>query len=359
MTKRKVPGSTPKMNFRPNSEKEGKGTRPTAQPSSVKNVMLLLVQHICRRVLFVDTFYRVVFYLGMIFVVSVVMDFAPAPRSVAVSKDNFFNTYFVKIGWGWTLLLSLPFVSITSFVYCCGKREKVLRHVSRLATATLIWYFSTTAFNYIERIYGRCNVKDASLQSKSTCLRKGFYWQSVDISGHCFILMYSTLVLIEECRVVIGWEKIADLLRDESHIREQQESNYSNPLRVLNPTDFQHLANSYEKLTPYVRSLFISITVLCVIWDVMLFLTVLFYHSMLEKLLAGLTAVSVWYLTYYLLYPKVALFVSPGVGEFKYSERSIPAPPSLKQKRSSLTKNPSTINTFGKKQEEKNTSNNI
>uniref|UniRef100_A0A0A9X571 FIT family protein CG10671 n=2 Tax=Lygus hesperus TaxID=30085 RepID=A0A0A9X571_LYGHE len=309
-----------KMNFRPNADAEAsKGTKPTADRSSVADVLLSVFLFGCRKFLFVNTFYRVLYYLALTFLVSVVMDFAPAGKVIA-RKDSFLNKYFVKIGWGWTLLVALPFIYLTSFVHSCGNREKVIRSVSRLVVATVFWYVTTNFFVYVEAIYGRCNIKSAALQSKAACLGKGHFWSSVDISGHTFILIYSTLVLIEESRVINNWEGITDLLREESHTRSLDNGSLNmNPLRILDERDLNFLSTSYTQFTPYIKALFIAITGLTVIWEMMLWATVLYYHSMLEKFLAALIAVSLWYFTYYIWFPRNILISSPGEdGSFKY-----------------------------------------
>lgn len=348
-TKRKPTpsNSTSKLNFRPNLEKnEPKGTKPTADRSSVKNVILMMIQHVCRKLLFMDIKLRVFIYLGFIFFFSILADVLPVPKGLAstlsVSKGNILNTYFVKVGWGWTLLLGLPFCALTSFVYCCGKRDRILKHVSRFLISTFFWYFWTASYNYVESMFGRCNVKDMKMQSKPVCLGKGYYWQSVDISGHCFILLYSTLILIEECRVIIGWEGVADMIREEEYNRSKCEtnSNILSPLRNLSSDEFEKLKASYPKLTPYIRTLFILITCLIIIWDIMLVTTVLFYHNMLEKLIAALSAIITWYFTYYLWYSSPKLLPAlPGEGLFKYKDTKQTTIP-LKKKGSFVNKTP-------------------
>lgn len=342
--KKTVHSTSSRLNFRPFLEKnENRGTKPTAERPSVKNILLMMIQHLCRKLLFIDIHLRIATYLGFIFVFSILVDVLPMPRALSsigfASKENFLNKYFVKIGWGWTLLVGIPFNALTSFVYCCGKRKRVLKHLGRFAVATFFWYFWTNFYNYIENIFGRCNIKDIRYQTKPSCINKGYFWHSLDISGHCFILLYSTLVLIEECRVINCWEGISDLIREEEHSRSQGSTD-SSPLRTLSACEFERLKSSYPKLTPYIRSLFIIITCLVIIWDIMLITTVLFYHNMLEKLLAAITAVVTWYLTYYLWYVNPKILPSPpGDGLFKYRETKQQSVP-LKKKGSSTTKVP-------------------
>lgn len=50
-------------------------------------------------------------------------------------------------------------------------------------------------------------------------LKNGYFWNGFDISGHCFILIYSSLVMIEEAKAINGWERIKDYIRDEKYAR--------------------------------------------------------------------------------------------------------------------------------------------
>ena len=76
--------------------------------------------------------------------------------------------------------------------------------------------------------------------------------------------------------------------REEEHTRSLDNGSINmNPLRVLSEHDLTFLSNSYVQFTPYIRALFVAITGLVVIWETMLWATVIYYHSMLEKFLAG------------------------------------------------------------------------
>ena len=99
-------------------------------------------------------------------------------------SDHILNQYFVKLGWGWTLLLTGPFVVMTSITVCCGRRQRVIRQVLRLVVATLFWYCWTNFFLYIETNYGKCYVnKPGAFDTKRKCLEGGFFWHGLDISG--------------------------------------------------------------------------------------------------------------------------------------------------------------------------------
>ncbi|XP_054287497.1 acyl-coenzyme A diphosphatase FITM2-like [Macrosteles quadrilineatus] len=305
-----------------NSKWETKGTKPLPEPSSVSKVILMMILHVCRKIMFMDTRLKVAIYLASLFVISLLADVLPFPKTYFARKDNMFNVYFVKIAWGWTLVLSVPFVVLTSSTYCCGRKDKILKHLIRLGVATFNWFFWVHLFAYIESIVGRCNARGDRFQTKSACLEKGLFWQGFDISGHTFILIHSSLTLIEEARAIIGWDGIEDMLRNEEYSRTLTIKEVSsNPLRNLNTADLDTLKFNYEKYSPYVRGLFIAMTSITILWDVMLLSTMLYFHSMVEKFISGCIAILIWYFTYNFWYPtKGFLPYMPGEGAFKYRD---------------------------------------
>lgn len=209
-------------------------------------------------------------YLGSLFLISLIGDFSPYPRTYFARSDNLFNVYFVKMGWMWTLLFSTPFLLLTNLILGIGNREKIIKnHLLRLFIATGFWFIWTKFFNIIESSYGRCNVR--AYESKSNCLKAGNFWSGFDISGHAFILIYSSLVLIEEARPINGWDNIKEYLQNEEYNRKMRESApSSNPLKNLKNDELSTLKYLYYRYTPVIRLLFVGMTVLQVLWDVML-----------------------------------------------------------------------------------------
>lgn len=328
-------------NFRGNTDfrsDAGKGSKPTTPPASVAEVILTMIIHICKKSIFFDIRIKLAVYLGAIFLISLIADYTQVPKSYFSRSDNIFNQYFVKIGWFWTLVLTVPFSFMTSYTHCCGKRDRVIKgHLTRMAIATVFWYSWTTFFNYVEYSYGRCNNK--TLYTKPTCLKGGHFWSGFDISGHCFILIYSSLILIEEAKAIIGWDGIREFIRDEDYSRSINDKTLrSNPLRTLPAAEFSVLKESYTKFSPYVRGIFIAMTALQLLWDVMLFCTLIYYHIMVEKFISGLIAILTWYCTYVVWYKIPSLFpILPGEGVFKYNkDKTAPAAP-VARKRSLIT----------------------
>lgn len=345
MATRRRPIHVTNLNFRPNlnntNNVDSKGTKPTSDPSSVKEILMLMVLYLCKKSLFFDTKLKVGIYLGSLFIISLIADVLTIPKMYLSRSDNIFNKVFVKFAWGWNLILLVPFVLLTSLIYCCGNRQNIVKHhFSRLAVATLFWWLWTTLFNIIEASYGRCG--NQNFLNKSECLQNGHLWNGLDLSGHCFILIYGSLFIIEESRCIINWDSIKEYIRLEEHNRLTKETqNSTNPLRNLTDKQLNHVKYHYEKFTPYIRLLLVLIAVFQILWDIMLVCTMLYYHIMIEKFLGGAAAILTWFLTYHIWYPHPKYLPKlPGEGMIKYHKSTNTVLPSVtRRRRDSLIEN--------------------
>lgn len=189
--------------------------------------------------------------------------------------------YFVKVSWGWTLLLLTPFLllSNSSFnrnVYFLGRR------LLSLVVATAIWYICTETFFYIEDVTGSCFETDTmdviikEFTSKASCRRAGFHWHGYDISGHSFILAYSALFIVEEMAPMAS-------LKTASHS--------ALPRTVLN-------------------LLYVALNLILIIWVWMFACTSLYFHDLSHKLIGTICGLLAWHLTYRVWYLKP---LSPGL----------------------------------------------
>ncbi|XP_077543075.1 acyl-coenzyme A diphosphatase Fitm [Haemaphysalis longicornis] len=287
------------------------GRKPLAEPMSVTQVLVMVGLHVCRRVLVVEPRVKVPVYLGVLLVGSVMCDFFPIPRSYFSRKDNVFNVYFVKLAWGWTFTVVGLFVGVSSWVYCCADRAAVRRHLSRLLVGTVAWFVTTNFFVRFESYAGRCTVDKYGTQA--ACVKAGQRWISFDISGHAFLLIFCNLLIAEEARSFCGWERIGDLLRNEKYDEES-------PLKELSAERLRLLQDWYPRLTAYVRLLFVAMTCLSLIWDLMLVCTVLYFHSMAQKMCGGAIAILEWYVIYRVWYALPWSPGLPGKGPFKYAD---------------------------------------
>jgi len=315
------------MKFRPPAEtsrSEAKGTRPCAEATTVQQILLMMIVHICRKVVYgLDISYRIGIYILGTLLISVMADYrstAPEKKSKSyfANEKNFLNQYFVKLGWGWTLLVVGAFIFFTSKTYGCGRINIIRNNLMRLGVATVVWYSFTELFNLIEEKSGLC--ESPKFRQKEACLSAGLRWKGFDISGHCFILIWSNFVIFEEGKAYVGWERIKDFLRNEEHRRTQtnNDDEAETALTKLKNEEFLQLRASYAENTPYVRMLFCVMALFMVLWDFMLICTVFYFHIMIEKVVASGCAVMLWFFFYKFIYKQPLSPGLPGEGIFKY-----------------------------------------
>ncbi len=142
------------LNFRPvvdaNKVEKKLGTKPLPDPTPIQQILLLMIVHLCRKVLFIDPNIKVGVYILLVFFGSILSDVLPIPGSYFSRKDNLFNVYFVKLSWGWTMTFVGSFVYLTSNIYCCGDQVRIRKHLLRLLVATLNWFLFTNMFVHVE-----------------------------------------------------------------------------------------------------------------------------------------------------------------------------------------------------------------
>ncbi|CAH1780389.1 unnamed protein product [Owenia fusiformis] len=280
-------------------------------PTNLNSFVKLMILHLCRKVLFIDTSVKIGVYFVGIFLGSIICDLFPLPRSYFSNSKNFINVFFVKLGWGWTLLILSIHIIMTTFTITCGDWSKVKRHLGRLVVGTFVWYFWTTLFEYIEHQTGVCSDRD--FDNKKTCYRSGHIWLGFDISGHCFLLVHNLLLISEEVKVLKNWDKIPELIEQDEH----------DGILHLTEKELSQLQISYRNLTPFIRVMMVVLTIFTWIWELMLVSTTLYFHNMIQKVTAVLIAIVNWFLVYQVLYPsKNSSWIpqSPGVGGIRYQK---------------------------------------
>lgn len=274
--------------------------------------ILLMIVSISKKIVFVDPDIKAGIYLFLVLFGSIMGDVLPIPGSYFSRKDNMFNLYFVKLSWGWTMISVGSFVYLVNSLNSCGDRSKVriIMHMMRLIIATGVWYFWTNFFVFVEERYGYCN-KAIVLSDRKQCVSKGHSWNGFSISGHAFILIYCTLIIMEEAKALVCWEAIKDYLRNEECIKNRRSENKGSvtQLESLSSQQLFALKEKDEKLTPYVRLLFVVMTVLASLWDIMLMATIVYFHSTLEKFVASVIAVLFWFITYRFVFSRQSVGV--------------------------------------------------
>ncbi|XP_061592932.1 acyl-coenzyme A diphosphatase FITM2 [Cololabis saira] len=221
-------------------------------------------------------------FLAISIVGSVLKELGLVPQTYFSSSRNVVNVYFVKVSWGWTLLLLTPFLLLSNSSFSRSV-SFLSRRLLSLVVATAVWYVCTETFFYIEEVTGSCYESDTlslvnqDFLSKASCRRAGLHWHGYDISGHSFILSYSALFIMEETA----------------------------PMASLRPSGLSALPRTVLSV------LYVALNVIMALWVWMFACTSVYFHDPSHKLLGTVCGLLGWYLTYRVWYLKSAF--SPGL----------------------------------------------
>ncbi|CAJ0946179.1 unnamed protein product, partial [Mesorhabditis belari] len=254
--------------------------RTRSSPLNTPNFALGMLIQMARKLLFLDVRQKAMVHIGLVTVFSLFALFFTFTLESSffgslAQKESIFNQYGVKIGWFWTLFVVGPFIFYSSKLHHKNAKS-IFMDLMRLLVATLMWYMTIQTFHWVREKTSRC---DKSLMfSRDKCSEQGGHWiPGMDISGHCFLMLYSILIISEEASAFRSWNK----LEVDSDVNTQQ---------------FQ--------LDSFVaQCFFVLMMVLHVFWDVQIVISCLYYHFFIDKFLGASFAIICWYFTYGLLYP--------------------------------------------------------
>lgn len=251
--------------------------------SPIPNFATSVVDFILRQLLTLNLTKMLIFYFAMVAFVSVVCDLQKPVPGYFSNKKNVFNQYFVKLGWGWTLLGICSLLCLTNFVENKGEFKNFQSSVVRVAVMSVLWYICTHSFEWFENVSGHCKFSPGH-STKRACLRAGFSWLGFDVSGHCFLLLFSIIFINQECKALDKISKKLDELERDGSANE-------------NPPSLLSLLNCRL----YLRIIMIFLAFLMLLWTVMMFFTSVYFHTVVQKLLGLAIATSCWFLVYKVL----------------------------------------------------------
>jgi hypothetical protein len=192
------------------------------------------------------------FYPGLIILGALARLTGPQPTYFQ-EKTNAFNVYFVKFGWGWTTAAYL-------YHLIQNKATRPERSLLRFAGGTIYWYFVNSWFfgpSVVDRVFqwtgGSCSVSDKD-RATLCKLSSGDWTGGHDISGHCMMLIHSSLILWEEVMLA----------------------------RPSKDTLASRLAIG-----------------LLLLWGYMLLITAIYFHTFVENLTGCIVGIAYWGVVYY------------------------------------------------------------
>ncbi|KAJ3370709.1 TatD DNase [Kappamyces sp. JEL0680] len=135
-------------------------------------------------------------YAATLAIASILSSIFTIPPSFFSDKTNPLNVYGVKLGWFWTTALGLGMI-LTSPRGSAHRTKAALR----LAVATFYWWIAVAIIGLVFRYIGSCSQDGIATFQK--CRAGNGVWSGFDISGHVFLLLHSSLFLLEEMNILI------------------------------------------------------------------------------------------------------------------------------------------------------------
>ena len=263
-------------------------------PNSIK--FLRSFERILEPTLYTKPISVAYFSFSVTLLLSLLATYFPSVREYAVAKDNFLNVYFVKKGWGWILLVVGAYVLYSSCIYTLMELKLIIKHMGRLIVSTALWFLFTNIFDLIQEASGVCTNKDFT--TPKTCVGEGFIWTGFDISGHCFLLSFGLLIIVEEFKTskFVYWDSLAASFVNQN--------NNNNKLSTL----------LFEHSQLVVMFLKLAALVLLFIWQWMLITSALFYHTFSECMIGTICGIVSWWSTYVLCFHPQKYLTYPGDG---------------------------------------------
>ena len=258
-----------------------------------------------RKIMSVRAEYKLAFYMVLVFMGSLFSELSTPKKLIFLQRiARPLNTFVIRFGFGWVMTLLIPLVIVTTRIYSKNSNVTILGNLFRLIINGFVWFVATSVFVWYYASQGMCLVVEQTNQTHTAvknllfneCKRQGHHWTGFDISGHTFLLIFCNLILIEEIKVTRIIDRIA----------------LQTVPSVTTESDFQ-LNQAMSKKDRLIIQIIVCLVGLTAIsYDYVLLITVFYYHTVLEKMLALLTASICWYLCYRVLYPKISM--SPGTG---------------------------------------------
>lgn len=147
-------------------------------------------------------------------------------------------------------------------------------------------------FPTIESYTGYCVHKGISLSfTKRECVKRPEHeYVSFDISGHSFLLVYCIMIIMEESKEMLYFLQLSRHFRGAPPLEGNE--------TLVPGKEVKNLEKVFKIMSPLIVLAFLAMVAICLLWDFMLIITSIYYHSLLEKLLGTVLSLGMWYILY-------------------------------------------------------------
>ncbi|XP_063611439.1 acyl-coenzyme A diphosphatase FITM2-like [Penaeus indicus] len=235
--------------------------------------------------------HRIFYFIFVVLFMSFMGDSVEIPHLLLLTgKKSTLNQVFVKLGWAWTFS-SFGIFNLLSLLIHKDWIKRMKCFAVRLAVTTFFFYlWCTVTFPTIERYTGSCVHKGISLNfTKRECVKRPEHeYISFDISGHSFLLIYCIMIIMEESKDILYFLQLSRHFRGAPTIEGKEAPG----------KEVKNLEKVFKIMSPLIILALLSMVALSLLWDFMLIITTIYYHSLSEKLLGTVLSLGMWYILY-------------------------------------------------------------
>ncbi|XP_045108192.1 acyl-coenzyme A diphosphatase FITM2-like isoform X1 [Portunus trituberculatus] len=256
----------------------------------------------CRFYLLIPSNAKIAYYLSTLLALSIVQHYVDLPHLESITgKRSVLNQVFVKKGWGFTLAVFLPYRFVSLFLHP-KLRVSLMQLIVRSALTTFFFFiWCQVLFPVIDNFSATCIAGNETLPlTKAQCLSTdGRQYFSFDISGHSYLLTYCVLIMMEESKEIIYFVWLKRQLFDEAARIRKEDSSWPD----FDEKQVKSLRRRFPKVSPVVAFTFFNMSILALLWDFMLLVTTLYYHTFAEKVIGTVLALLSWAFLYRRVFP--------------------------------------------------------
>lgn len=251
----------------------------------------------CRCYLLIPSNAKIAYYITTLLALSTVQNYVDLPHLESLTgKHSILNQVFVKKGWGFTLAVFLPYRFVSLFLHP-KLRVSLTQLIVRSALTTFFFFiWCQVLFPAIDNFSATCIAGNETLTlPKAECLStEGWQYFSFDISGHSYLLIYCVLIMMEESKEIIYFVWLKSQLFGEATKNRKEDSSWPD----LDEKQVKSLRKRFSKVSPVVAVTFFNMCALALLWDFMLVVTTLYYHTFAEKMIGTVLALLMWCFLY-------------------------------------------------------------
>lgn len=254
-----------------------------------------------KRILFINPYIFAALYGCVLIILSIIFNWIEIPATYFSDSKNILNVFFMKYSYVYIIVFLLPFVTCLHLIYGFGNWRNVVIPILRFFTCGIILCAMSTTFDISSYLFGVCSASEFN-NEEFICRWYSYKWKAFDISGHIFHNIFGILIIIEEASYYKFWPLIELLMNtfDFSSCRDPRQVQNVQQFLIaqVNNDNKIKLQKLFDYLSTFLKVNFCALAVLVILLHIANLLTVIYFHTVMETIMAVILALLAWILCY-------------------------------------------------------------